>query len=71
MDTYIKVKDHPDLVRDKRSNGILNINNTELEKYRAERDARMRIQKTVEGYEKLRQDVDEIKDMLQQLIKKL
>ena len=38
MSDYIKVKDHPDLVRDKRSGAILNTNKSELDKYIEKRD---------------------------------
>lgn len=67
---YIKVKDHPGLVRDSGSKAILNTNKTELDKYRDERDRKLRAAKAIDEVEKLRSDVDEIKEMLQQLLKK-
>lgn len=70
MNNYIKVKDHPGLVRDKRSTAILNTDQEELAKYRSERDQKMKLQQTVNDVAELKNDMAEIKNLLQQLLKK-
>lgn len=70
MGHYIKVKDHPGLVRDKRSTAILNTSKEDLNKYRIEREEKMKLQQTVEDVAELKNDMKEIKDLLQQLLKK-
>lgn len=69
--TYIKVKDHPSLVRDSHSKAILNTNDIALAKYREERDREMKKLQAVEEVQKLRDDVDEIKEMLKKLLEKI
>lgn len=71
MTNYIKVKDHPGLVRDSRSKAILNTNDAALAKYREERDKQLRIQRAIEDVDGLKQDVDEIKAMLKKLLEKI
>lgn len=68
---YIKVKDHPGLVRDSQSKAILNTNDIALAKYREERDKQLRIQRAIEDVDGLKQDVDEIKAMLKKLLEKI
>lgn len=70
MKDYIKVKDHPGLVRDKRSSAILNTSGDDLAKYREERDQKMKLQQTIQEVAELKNDMAEIKDLLQQLLKK-
>ena len=48
MENYIKVKDHPNLVRDSQSNAILNVDNISLNKYKQERDRLLKINRVVE-----------------------
>lgn len=74
---FLKVKDHPGLVRDTRSSAILNTSQQELAKYREERDFKLKLQNVMEKSDGLEQDVAEIKNdmqeiklLLQQLIKK-
>lgn len=64
-ENYIKVKDHPNLVRDKRSNAILNIDNSAYNKYKQERDQKLQEKKE---YEQLKKDVSEIKDLLLKIL---
>jgi len=74
---YIKVKDHPDLVRDKASNAILNVNDEALNKYREERARLLKMKTAVDDVDNLKKEVenlkqgqDEIKELLQQLLKR-
>ena len=65
---YLKVINNTDLVREKDNNAILNINNSELDKYKQERDHRLKLKKLVEENEIIKSDISEIKSMLQQLL---
>jgi hypothetical protein len=74
---YHKVVDEPNLVRESNSKAILNVNNIELNKYKREKEEKLRIKKAVEGYETLKEelkatknDLSEIKKMLIQLMEK-
>jgi hypothetical protein len=66
--TYLKVKDRPDLVREKKSNAILNTDHVELNKYREDRNHKIRMKRLVEENEQMRADIDEIKSLLKQLL---
>jgi len=68
MNKFVKVEDQRDLVRDKTTGAIVNINNDELEKARARKKARQ--QKDFEIQE-LKNDVAQIKDMLSKIAEKL
>ena len=68
MSNYIKVKGHPNLVRDKNSGVILNINKTELE---ANRIRKQKQREKDNEIEQLKNDVSEIKSMLNKLVEKL
>ena len=68
MSDYIKVEGHPNLVRDKKSGVILNINKTELEANRIRKEKQREKDKEIE---QLKNDVSEIKSMLNKLVEKL
>jgi uncharacterized protein YpiB (UPF0302 family) len=68
---YMKVKDNPNLVRQKSSNAILNVNDKDLNKYKEERDQALQGKKLAEEQESLRRDVDEIKSLLKELLGKI
>lgn len=68
MSEILKVKDNKDLVRQKDSKAILNVNTRELDKYRKEREEKFRLQKLFEENDQLKNDVEEIKSLLRQLI---
>jgi len=68
MNNYIKVEGHPNLVRDKNSGVILNINKTEIEQSRLRKEQRREKDKEIED---LKNDVSEIKSMLNKLVEKL
>lgn len=68
MSDHLKVKDNRDLVRQTQSNAILNTNLKELNKYKEERDHKMKLNKLVEENEQMKTDIDEIKSLLRQLI---
>ena len=77
MPHYIKVIDHPDLVRDKESNAILNTDLNALNKYKQERDYQLKLKNLVKDNEQMKLDVietkkeiSEIKDLLLKVLEK-
>jgi len=67
---YIKVVDNNNLVRDRKSNAIINVDNDSFIKYREERERLLKNQKTIEDVKNMKKDLEDIKEMLQQLLKK-
>jgi hypothetical protein len=75
---FLRVKDHPGLVRDKNSNAILNTDQLALNKYKEERERLLKIKNAVDDTETLKkevaqtkQDINEIKQMLMKLMEKI
>jgi hypothetical protein len=68
MSEIIKVKDNKDLVRQKDSKAILNINSKELDKYKRDREEKNKLKELFDDNEKIKNDIDEIKSLLRQLI---
>lgn len=68
MVNFLKVRDNKDLVRHRESSAVLNTNNKELNKYRQEREEKLKLNKLVEENEQMKSDIDEIKYLLRQLI---
>ena len=64
---YIEVEGHKDLVRDMNTTAILNTNKNA---YQQAKERVERIKKEKEEINILKQDVNEIKDMLQKLLEK-
>jgi hypothetical protein len=69
-DNFIKVKDHPEFVRDKRSNAILNVDALALHKYREERDKLLNMRRVVEEHDQMKNDISDIKQMLLKIMEK-
>jgi len=67
MSEYIKVDGHSNLVRDKSSGAIININSTEFEKARLAKQAKKRQEQELQD---LKHEVSEIKSLLLKLIEK-
>lgn len=64
----VKVKDHENLVKDTETKAVLNTDLTSLEAYQAHRNK----QRQKDGeIERLKEDVKEIKDILQLLVEKI
>lgn len=68
MTDILKVKDNKDLIRQTQSNAVLNINNRELNKYKEEREHKMRLKRLIDENEQMKNDLDEIKSLLKQLL---
>jgi hypothetical protein len=74
MGNYVNVEGNPSLVRDLGSNAIVNTNRSEFETYLRNRDIMLgrvnQVQVQNEKINKLENDINDIKTMLQQLINK-
>jgi hypothetical protein len=68
MTEFLKVKDSKDLIRQKQSNAILNTNTKELNKYKEEREEKIKLKKLVEENNQMKNDIEEIKFLLKQLL---
>jgi hypothetical protein len=64
----IKIKDRPDLVQEEYSTAVLNSSVTALEIYKANRKKSVEIQAAIEEINSLKEDMKDIKLMLQQVI---
>jgi|TARA_B100001778_G_scaffold241126_1_gene201443 hypothetical protein len=69
---YHKVKDNSDLVRDPNTGAILNTNSLDYDKYVAQRKVKNKEHEKTENIERdistLRQELDEIKSLLRELV---
>lgn len=68
MTDFLKVKDNKDLVRQTKSNAILNTNLKELNKYREEREEKLKLKRLADESEQMKNDIQEIKSLLKQLL---
>jgi hypothetical protein len=68
MTEILKVRDNKDLVRLKDSKAVLNTNSKELDKYKQDREEKIKLQKLFKENDQLKNDVEEIKSLLRQLI---
>ena len=64
----VKVKDSPSLYRDEESGAILNCSDSEYNSYLKLKEKKM---KEVSEMDKLKDDVDELKDMMKLILSKL
>jgi hypothetical protein len=62
----LKIKDEEELIRDVKTQAVLNSNMSSLEKYKARRNKEREMNDDVQS---LKKDMQEIKELLQQLIK--
>lgn len=67
-ETFLKVKEDKDLIRSADSKAILNTNLKELNKYRQEREEKLKLKRLSEDSEKMKSDIEEIKSLIKQLI---
>jgi hypothetical protein len=67
---YYKVKDHTHLIKHADSKAILNVNDTELNKYKIERDKLLRQARLLDEVDSLKEDVRDIKDLLKKLLER-
>lgn len=67
MEKLVKT-DIPDLVRDMDSRAILNTNTNEYLAYKTKRDRERKLNSVVDEIDQIKQDMADIKSMLQQII---
>ena len=69
---YIKVKGHNHLIRDTKTNSIINTNVSEYNEYISRRDSKLKENQKVQDLESdvanMKEDLDEIKFLLRRLI---
>tara|TARA_R100001126_G_scaffold80745_1_gene49179 strand:+ start:211 stop:423 length:213 start_codon:yes stop_codon:yes gene_type:complete len=68
--TMYKVKEHPTLLRDSRSKAILNTDLMELNKMKKEREATITIQTLTQEVNVIKNEFQEIKTLLKQIVAK-
>lgn len=64
---YIKVQNKPDLVRDKKSNAILNTDIEGLNKYKQERESRLKQENLLIDFNNQKNEISEIKDQMNRI----
>ena len=69
---YIKVKGHDHLIRDPKTNAIINTNMSEYNEYLSRRDSKLKDNQKVQNLESdvanMKEDLNEIKFLLRRLI---
>jgi hypothetical protein len=68
---YAKVKENPELIRDMNSKAVLNTNLTAMQAYKKKREKQQEIQSAVDDINNLRQEVNELKTLMQRLLDKI
>jgi hypothetical protein len=72
---YVSVEGHADLVRDPKSNAVLNINKSEIQNAREAKKIRQQKmreeQELKETVDTLKEEMNDIKSLLSQLVEKL
>jgi len=75
MNDYLKVKDNDALLRDRKSNAIVNDSKYEYDKYmrlkRQKEDEMNRVNKIEDEVDAIKNDVNEIKNLLKSFIDKM
>ena len=69
INKYVKT-DVEGLVKDQYSGAILNVDNEKLIAYKKQKQAAMKASQTADRLDKVENDIGEIKQMLQQLLKR-
>ena len=67
---FLKVRGHSDLIRDVKNNAILNNDKKSLDKYKEERDEKLKLNKVIEENNSLKKDIADIKNLLLALMEK-
>jgi cell fate (sporulation/competence/biofilm development) regulator YmcA (YheA/YmcA/DUF963 family) len=71
MKHIAKVKENPDLVRDLGNQAVLNTNINALTAYKKRRDKAKEIDQTIDDINNLRQEVTELKTLMQRILDKI
>jgi uncharacterized protein YdcH (DUF465 family) len=70
-DRFEKVKDAPDLLKDRTNNALLNTNNGALDAYKKKRQKSQDLSSSIEEVQNMKQEIAEVKDMLRALLQKI
>lgn len=69
-DKYYKIEDRPDLIKDNETGAILNTSISALEAYKKQRSHLGKINTIEREVNHLKSDINEIKDLLRELLRK-
>ena len=67
---YKIIKEDTNLIRDEENNAVLNTNVSGLEAYKKQRDKQRKVDNMVNDVDKLKTDLKDIKNLLEQLLNK-
>jgi hypothetical protein len=70
MKNYIKVENNSNLVRDPDSKAILSTNVSGWDAYKKERSERQKIRNMIDEFDTVKNDLNEIKNLLKELLTK-
>ena len=70
MNTYAKIEDRLDLIKDLDSGAILNTSSTALEMYKKQRSHMSKINSVEQDINSLKSDINDIKNLLRELLRK-
>jgi len=70
MRKHVGVIGHNNLRREEGSQGIINIDNDSLNKYKMEREQRLRLQSLFSEHDSMKADIANIKNMLVELLER-
>jgi hypothetical protein len=69
MESKLKILENEHLVRDVKTNAVLNTDLSSLEKYRAKREREKKVSSTITELDNMKDEIKEIKSLLYQLLK--
>ena len=68
--SYKIIKEDNNLIRDEKTNAVLNINTSALEAYKLQRDKQRKVDDVVSDVQNLKNDLKDIKNMLEKILTK-
>jgi hypothetical protein len=69
MESKLKILDNEHLVRDVKTNAVLNTDLSSLEKYRTKREREKKVSSAITELDNMKDEIKEIKSLLYQLLK--
>jgi len=68
---YVKVKDNPNLVRDTRSQAVLNSDVDGLAAYKKRREKQHQMESAADDINTMKQDINDLKTLMQRILEKI
>jgi len=68
---YVKVKDNPNLIRDVKTQAILNSDLDGLKTYKLKREKQQQLNSAVDDINNMKQDINELKTLMQRILEKI